>query len=153
MRPHLTRGGPPVDLADPAVDLAGPPVQAGGAATVLAMAEISIFHNPRCSKSRQAMATASDAGVDVTEVRYLDAPPDRATLEHLVAILEDPVVDLVRRGDAKKAGVDVPADADAATVVEVLVAHPALMERPVLVRGDRAIIGRPTERVAPFLAG
>ena len=57
----------------------------------------TIFHNPRCSKSRAAMSTADELGVEVDEVRYLDAPPDRATLEAIVAGLEDPVTDLVRR--------------------------------------------------------
>ncbi len=99
------------------------------------------------------MAAAADAGIVVDEVRYLDAPPDRAALEAVVAALEDPPGALVRTGDARAAGVDVPAEPTAAEVVELLLAHPALMERPVLVRGDRAIVGRPPERVPDFLAG
>ena len=117
------------------------------------MADITIFHNPRCSKSRQAMGEASDAGVDVDEVRYLDAPPDRATLEAIVAKLEDPVEALIRAGDARKAGLDPKAITGTDAVLDTLDAHPELMERPLLVRADKAIIGRPTERVAPFLAG
>lgn len=109
-----------------------------------------VFHNPRCSKSRAAVATADELGIAVTEVRYLDAPPDRAVLAQLVAALEDPVVDLVRAGDARKAGVAVPTTAEG--VVDVLVAHPELMERPVVWRDGAAIIGRPPERVAPFLS-
>ncbi len=115
-------------------------------------ADVTIFHNPRCSKSRAAMTAIEEVGVDADVVRYLDDAPDRATLESVVAKLEDPVTDLVRAGDAKKAGVDVSGATDAAAVVDLLVDHPELMERPVLVRGDRAIIGRPTERVGPFLA-
>lgn len=99
------------------------------------------------------MGAAEELGVDVDEVRYLDTPPDRATLEAIVAKLEDPVETLVRTGDARKAGVAVGDLTDASVVVDLLVEHPELMERPVLVRGDRAIIGRPTERVAPFLQG
>lgn len=117
------------------------------------MADVTVFHNPRCSKSRAAMAEADEAGVAVDEVRYLDSPPDRATLEAVVAKLEDPVTDLIRAGDARKAGVEVAGVTDAEAVIELLLAHPELMERPVLVRSDRAIIGRPTERVAPFLVG
>lgn len=117
------------------------------------MGDVTIFHNPRCSKSRAAMEEAEVAGTVVTEVRYLTEPPDRAALERLVAILEDPVETLVRAGDARSMGVDVPEAGDTAAVVEVLLAHPELMERPVLVKGDRAIIGRPTDRVGPFLAG
>lgn len=117
------------------------------------MADVTIFHNPRCSKSRQAMEVAGETGVEVDEVRYLDTPPDRHTLTGIVGILEDPVTDLIRKGDARKAGVDVSGATTPEAVIDLLVEHPALMERPVLVKGGRAIIGRPTERVAPFLNG
>ncbi|RMH42296.1 MAG: hypothetical protein D6689_08565 [Deltaproteobacteria bacterium] len=79
--------------------------------------------------------------------------PSRQTLEELVAKLEDPVEDLVRK-DAKFKALGLDAAAlvgQPARVVDLLVEHPELLQRPVLVRGDRAIIGRPRERVAPFL--
>ncbi|MDZ7676145.1 MAG: ArsC/Spx/MgsR family protein [Acidimicrobiales bacterium] len=117
------------------------------------MAEVTIYHNPRCSKSRQAMAVADGIGTEVDEVRYLDSPPDRATLERIVDLLEDPVETLVRKGDAKKEGVELGDLTDPTAVVDLLVEHPKLMERPVLVKGGRAIIGRPTDRVEPFLNG
>lgn len=117
------------------------------------MAEITIFHNPRCTKSRQAMASAEDGQIDVDVVPYLEAPPDAATLTEIVAKLEDPVIDLVRAGDARKAGHDLSELTTSADVVAFLVKHPQLMERPLLVRPDKAIIGRPTERVGPFLSG
>lgn len=99
------------------------------------------------------MAAAEDAGIEVDEVRYLDSPPDVATLTEIVAKLEDPVTDLIRAGDARKAGLDPSAYTTADDVIAVLEKHPQLMERPLLVRSDKAIIGRPTERVAPFLIG
>ena len=111
----------------------------------------TIFHNPRCSKSRAAMSTAEELGVDVHEVRYLDAPPDRSTLEAIVEGLEDPPTDLIRHGDAKASGVDTSQATTPASVVDLLVEHPELMERPVVWLHGRAIIGRPSERVAPFL--
>lgn len=111
----------------------------------------TILHNPRCSKSRAAMGTAEELGIEVTEVRYLDAPPDREALEAIVAGLEDPVTDLIRHGDAKKAGIDTSQATTAAAVVELLLEHPQLMERPIVWQHGKAIIGRPTERVAPFL--
>ena len=113
----------------------------------------TILHNPRCSKSRAAMSTAEELGVEVAEVRYLDAPPDREALEAIVAGLEDPVTDLVRHGDAKAQGVDTSQATTPAAVVDLLLEHPELMERPVVWLHGRAIIGRPTERVAPFLQG
>lgn len=88
-------------------------------------------------------------------VLYLKQPPDRATLEAIVAKLEDPVEDLVRK-DAKFDKLGLSADdyvGDPKAVVDVLVAHKELMQRPLLVRADKAIIGRPKDRVAPFLHG
>ncbi|MCA0435810.1 MAG: arsenate reductase (glutaredoxin) [Austwickia sp.] len=118
------------------------------------MSTLRLFHNPRCSKSRAALAAVQEAGVAVQVVEYLKTAPTRAELLDLLAKLEDPPSALVRRDPAfREAGLS---DADVQTaeqVADVLTAHPALLERPVLVRADRAIIGRPTERVAPFLAG
>ena len=107
----------------------------------------TILHNPRCSKSRAAMSTAEELGIEVAEVRYLDAPPDREALEAIVAGLEDPVTDLIRRGDAKQAGVDTSQATTPAAVVDLLLEHPELMERPVVFHGDRAVIARPSELV------
>lgn len=101
------------------------------------------------------MAVAEAEGIEVDVVLYMKAPPDRAALEAIVTKLEDPVEDLVRK-DATfdKLGL-VPADyvGDAKAVVDILVRHKALMQRPLLVRADKAIIGRPKDRVAPFLKG
>jgi arsenate reductase len=96
---------------------------------------------------------AEELGVDAEIVIYQKTPPDRATLEHLVSILEDPVTALVRR-DAQfdKLGLT---DADVATpaqVVEVILKHKMLMQRPVVVKGNTAIIGRPKERVRDLLS-
>lgn len=99
------------------------------------------------------MTAAADAGVEVDVVRYLDEPLDASALRDLLGKLEDPPESLVRRGDAKAVGVDVAALRTVDDVIAVLTAHPQLMERPVLVRGDRAIIGRPTERAEAFLRG
>jgi arsenate reductase len=117
------------------------------------MAEPTLFHNPRCSKSRGAKALLDEAGVGYGVVEYLKAPPTRAELERLVAILDDPPAALVRTGEAafRELGVDRAALADPAAVVDLLAEHPALMERPVLVVGDRAVIGRPPERIRDLL--
>ncbi len=101
------------------------------------------------------MSAATEAGVDIDIVKYMLVAerPDRATLESIVAKLEDPVEDLVRK-DAQFAKLGLDADAlvgDADAVVDVLVEHPQLLQRPVLVKGDRAIIGRPKDRVPAFL--
>jgi arsenate reductase (glutaredoxin) len=114
--------------------------------------EVTIFHNPRCNSSNNAMAIADELGVGHDTVLYLKEPPDEATLRAIIAKLEDPVTDLVRRDATwERLGL---ADADVATedqVVEVLLAHKELMQRPIVVKGDRAIIGRPKERVRALL--
>lgn len=118
------------------------------------MGAVQIYHNPNCSTSKYALGVADELGVDYETVKYMlkSQRPDRAQLEDLVAKLEDPVTDLVRRdANFKKLGLS---DADiqtAAQVLDVLTDHPELLQRPVLVKGDRAIIGRPKTRVAAFL--
>ena len=116
------------------------------------MAAVTIYHNPRCTKSRQAMAVADELGVEVDVVRYLDDPPDAATLRTIVDKLDGPVDRLVRRDRWDELGVTENDVATADAVVEVLARHPQLLERPLLVTRDRAVIGRPTERARDVLA-
>jgi len=96
---------------------------------------------------------AEELGVDAEIIMYQKTPPDRAALASIIAKLEDPVTDLVRRDSQwTKLGLT---DADAATqeqVIELLLKHKMLMQRPVVVRGDKAIIGRPKERVRALLS-
>ena len=113
------------------------------------MGDVTIYHNPGCSTSRKAVEAVPDA----TVVQYLKEPLDADALRTLLGRLEDPATELVRR-DARFAALGLT-DADVATadqVVAVLAEHPELMQRPVLVRGERAIIGRPPSRVADFVA-
>ncbi|MET0144847.1 MAG: ArsC/Spx/MgsR family protein [Ilumatobacteraceae bacterium] len=117
------------------------------------MADVTIYHNPRCTKSRQAMQVAAGLGVEVDVVPYLDTPPDAATLRSIIARLEDPPTDLVRREHWSELGVTSDDLATVDGVVAVLVAHPQLLQRPLLVTADRAVIGRPTERVNALLGG
>ena len=99
------------------------------------------------------MAVAEVEGADTEVVLYMKTPPDRATLEHLVSILEDPVEDLVRKDSQFKKLELNPDDyvGNPAAVVNLLVERKALMQRPVVVKGDRAIIGRPKDRISEFL--
>ena len=95
------------------------------------------------------MAVATDAGVDVDVVLYMSERPDRDTLQRIVERLEDPVENLVRKDSQfSKLGLD-PDDyvSNPEAVVDLLLEYPRLMQRPVLVRGGRAIIGRPLDEV------
>ncbi len=120
------------------------------------MADVVIFHNPNCSTSKYAVGVAADNGIEVEERRYLlkAQRPSREEIVTLLGQLEDPATDLVRR-DANFAKLGLT-DADVATadqVADVLGEHPELLQRPVLVKDGRAIIGRPKDRVEPFLLG
>jgi len=117
------------------------------------MPDVTIYHNRNCSTSKKALAAAEELGVEVDVVEYLKRHPDRAALEGIVDRLEDPVADLVRKDPLfTRLGLD-PADyTEPEAVIELLLEEPALMQRPVLVKGDRAIIGRPPARVPGFLS-
>jgi arsenate reductase len=104
-----------------------------------------LISNPGCSKSRGATALLEERGATFTTRAYLDAPLDRAELEDLGRRLGLPVGDWVRRGE----GVPVPDGDDA--VLDAIAANPVLLQRPILVRGDRAVIGRPPEAILALL--
>lgn len=114
---------------------------------------ITIFYNPSCSKSREALELIDAQGTEYQVVEYLKAPPDRATLDRIAEKYQGPLVDLIRTDDAAFRDLDI----DPATlttpdsVVEVLIGHPEVMQRPILVRGDSVVIARPAERVAQLL--
>lgn len=100
------------------------------------------------------MAVAEDLGVDHEVVLYMKEPPDRATLEKIVAGLEDPVEDLVRKdAQFKKLGLDPDEYVDNPdAVIDLLVERKALLQRPIVVKGRKAIVGRPKERIRDFLS-
>ncbi len=114
--------------------------------------ETVIFHNPRCSKSRGALAILEESGGPFRTVRYLDTPPDRATLERILdAVAGDPS-ELVRRGDRyRELGLASREPLDRDTVVEILLQNPDLMQRPVVLRGARGVIARPPERATDLI--
>ena len=120
--------------------------------TIDRVTEIRLLHNPQCSKSRSALDLLQAAGADPEVVRYLDAPPTRAELEHIVDHLDVEPAILVRKDKHfKELGLD-PADYVARdAVVDLLLAHPRLMERPVAIKGDRVVLGRPPEQVTDLL--
>ena len=111
-----------------------------------------LFHNPRCSKSRAALALLEARGISPRLVRYLDTPPDADTLRLLLRRLDLPARELLRTGEAAytQLGLDERTLGED-SIIEAMAARPELIERPVLVRGERAVIGRPTERLLALL--
>ena len=100
------------------------------------------------------MAVAEELGVDHEVVLYIKTPPDRKALEKIIAGLEDPVEDLVRKDSMFKKKALNPDDYvdNPEAVIEILLKHKQLLQRPVLVKGKKAIIGRPKARIVEFLS-
>lgn len=113
---------------------------------------ITLWHNPRCSKSRQALALLQDAGVEVSIRRYLEDAPTRAELEAVhTALGHPPVIEMMRpkEPEFKNAGLS-KTDSDE-TLLQAMADHPKLIERPVAIKGDQAVLGRPPEDVLKLL--
>ena len=112
------------------------------------MSTVTIWHNPRCGKSRDGVKLLEEKGVEAEVVKYLDTPPDAETVRTLVKQLRlDRAHDLVRPKEAEYKEAGLSRDADDDTVINAIARYPKLLERPVLVKGDRAVIGRPPETV------
>ena len=112
---------------------------------------ITVWFNPACSKCRTVQGILAERGVDADYVRYLDQTPDRADLQAvLVRLGTDDPRSIMRTGEAvyKNLGL---AGADREALLDAMVAHPILIERPIVIRGDRAVIGRPPENVLDLL--
>lgn len=116
------------------------------------MERIVIYHNPGCGQSRSAHQILSDRSIEFDTIEYLKHPPDRATLTRILAMLESPPADLVRK-DKRFAALGLKAEdyTGRDSVIELLLKHPELMQRPIVIRGGRAIIARPGEKVMELL--
>jgi arsenate reductase len=112
------------------------------------MEPVTVYHNPVCSKSRGALDILRERAVACDVVEYLKQPLDRATLARILSLLPDPPAALVRKDKRfAELGLDAADYTTEAAVIELLLAHPELMERPVIIRGQRAVIARPSEKV------
>jgi arsenate reductase len=113
---------------------------------------ITIYHNPRCSKSRQTLQLLLEHGVDFDIVEYLETPPDVDELIHIINALGYEPRQLIRTGEAvyKERGLDDPA-LDRRQLIEAMVRDPILIQRPIVVAGGRARIGRPPEDVLEII--
>lgn len=109
------------------------------------------LHNPSCSKSRAALALLHDAGVALPVREYLQAPLSVDELRRIVAVLGVRPIDIVRRGEPECAALGLGDDTPDDDVLRALAGHPILLERPIVVRGERAVVGRPPEAVRDIL--
>ncbi|MDP9393099.1 MAG: arsenate reductase (glutaredoxin) [Actinomycetota bacterium] len=115
------------------------------------MSDVTVWYNPRCSKCRGADALLAEHGVSAEKLRYLDDPPSRAEIERVLALLglEDPR-GMMRTGEPvyRELGL---ADATRDELLDAMTTHPVLIERPIVVRADRAVVARPPERLLELL--
>lgn len=112
---------------------------------------VTVFFNPACSKCRTTQGLLQERGVDATYVRYLDERPDRSEIERVMGMLgiDDPRA-MMRTGESVYRDLGL-ATAAADALVDAMTEHPVLIERPIVIRGDRAVIARPPERVLELL--
>jgi len=116
---------------------------------------VTIYHNPRCSKSRKTLELITASGVAHTSVLYLEAAPDASTICDLAAKLGVSVADLLRRGEsAFKEATDLPELSDNAALASWIAEHPITLERPIVVNNEtgKAVIGRPPENVLTLVS-
>jgi arsenate reductase len=109
------------------------------------------LHNPRCSKSRAALELVRDAGVELPVREYLRDPLSVDELRRIVELLGVRPIEIVRRGEAQFAALGLGDDTPDEEVLRAMAAHPILIERPIVVRGGRAVVGRPAELVKEIL--
>ncbi len=114
--------------------------------------KVTIYHNPRCSKSRQTLQLLADQGVEPEVINYLDTPPTAAELERILRMLGLEPRELMRQKEEEYAqlGLDDPA-LSRSDLIAAMVQHPRLIERPIVIRGKQAAIGRPPEKILEIL--
>ena len=116
------------------------------------MTDLTLYHNPRCSKSRGALELLEARGLAPTVVRYLDTPLDASQLRDLLAKLNISARQLLRSGEDEYKALNLAdASLNEAQLIDAMAAHPKLIERPILVVGNKAVIGRPPEKVLEIL--
>ena len=109
------------------------------------------LHNPSCSKSRAALELVRDAGVELPVREYLDEPLSTDELRRIVELLGVRPIDIVRRGEPQFASLGLSDATPDEEVLQAMADHPILIERPIVVRGNRAVVGRPVESVRELL--
>ena len=111
---------------------------------------VTMYHNPRCNTSRKTLALLRERGVEPTIVEYLKTPYTAEQLKKLLGQLKMPASKLVRKKEAAAAGVN-PASLSEEALIEAMVKNPIIVERPIVVSGQKAALGRPPEAVLAVL--
>lgn len=114
------------------------------------MSHWTIYHNPRCSKSRQTLAILESHGIEPQIVEYLKNPPIKSELETIIARLDQPARTIIRTKEDEFDKDTMDLD-DEASIIAAIIEHPKLLERPIVIHGDKAVVGRPPENVLSLL--
>jgi len=115
------------------------------------MQNVKIWHNPRCSKSRAVAALLEEKGVEAEVVKYLDNPPTKEELKILLSQLGMSARELMRTKEDIYNELDLENEIDEEKLIEAMVANPKLIERPIVIKDGKAVIGRPIENVVELL--
>lgn len=115
------------------------------------MSAITIYHNPRCSKSRQTLALLEERGVQPKVVLYLETPPSASEITALLKKLGMTASQFVRRGEDDYVAAGLTRESSEKDIVAAMARHPRLIERPIVVRGNKAVLGRPPENVLALI--
>lgn len=115
------------------------------------MAKVTIWHNPRCSKSREALALLEENGVTSEVVKYLEQTPTKEQIKELLSMLGIGARDLMRTKESIYKELGLKEETDEEKLIDAMVAHPKLIERPVIIKDGKAVIGRPPQKVLELL--
>lgn len=117
------------------------------------MSEVQIWHNPRCSKSREAMKLLEANGVEADVVKYLDVEPDEEMIKDVLKKLGIHAKELMRTKEDIYKELKLADVEDEGVLIRAMTRFPKLIERPIVIKGDKAVIGRPPEKIVAFLKG
>ncbi len=116
------------------------------------MSKVTIYHNPSCSKSRQTLALLQDNNIDAEIIQYLETPPSAEDLRHLIELLGLTARDTIRPGEQEYADQNLGEESlSEESLIQAIIQTPKLMQRPIVVANDKAVIGRPPENVLKII--
>lgn len=115
------------------------------------MQEVTIWHNPKCSKSRNALALLEENNIQANVVKYLENTPTKDEIKNILNLLEMNAKDLLRKGELVYSELNLSQIDDEATLIQAMVENPILIERPIIVKSNKAVIARPIENLEDLL--
>jgi len=115
------------------------------------MSQYCIWHNPRCSKSRQTLQILEDKNIDADIVKYLETTPDAKSIKDVLQKLGISARELMRTKEDEYKSLGLKDETNEDKLIEAMASHPKLIERPIVIKGDKAVLGRPPEKVLELI--